>query len=140
MDYYQTVATASLILQIATLCVMFAGLAFKRQKRLRQHGLTMLAAVTMHTGLILAWMVPSFTALFISPTNLIDIFVVAILAHAFTGAVADALGIWLVASWRPREDMQACFAKKRVMRVTTVLWLIALLLGFVLYLKIIKIL
>ncbi|MCW4008207.1 MAG: hypothetical protein NWF09_05930 [Candidatus Bathyarchaeota archaeon] len=140
MDYYQTVATVSLILQVAALCLIFAGLELKRRKRLRQHGLAMLAAVAMHTVLILVWMVPSFASLFIASTNFADAFVVAALVHAFSGVAADALGIWLVASWRLRADMQVCFAKKGVMRITIVLWLIALLLGIALYLKIIQIL
>ncbi|MEM2107694.1 MAG: hypothetical protein QXL10_00205 [Candidatus Bathyarchaeia archaeon] len=140
MDYYQIIATVSLILQVAALCLIFAGLELKRRKMLRQHGLVMLAAVAMHTMLILAWMTPSFASLFTSSTNFADAFVVAILVHAFSGVAADALGVWLVASWRLREDIQACFAKKGVMRITIALWLIALLLGMALYLKIIQIL
>ncbi|MGB9914374.1 MAG: hypothetical protein ACPLIG_00355 [Candidatus Bathyarchaeales archaeon] len=140
MDYYQAIAAVSLILQVAAICLISAGLALKRRKRLRQHGLVMLAAVAMHTVLIFAWMVPSFASLFTSSTGFADVFTLVILAHAFSGIVADALGVWVVASWRLRADIQACFAKKGVMRITIVLWLIALLLGMTLYLKIIQIL
>jgi uncharacterized membrane protein YozB (DUF420 family) len=140
MDYYQTIATASLILQIAALCMLFAGLAFKGRKKLRQHGLAMVAAVAVHTVLILVWMIPSFASLFAVSTNFTDIITMAIMAHAFTGIAADGLGIWLVASWRLRADMTTCFAKKGAMRVTIGLWLITMLLGILLYLKVMQIL
>ncbi|MGB9842629.1 MAG: DUF420 domain-containing protein [Candidatus Bathyarchaeales archaeon] len=139
MDYYQAIATVSLIIQVAALCLIFASLELKRRKRLRQHGLVMLAAVAMHTVLILAWMAPSFASLFTSSTNFAGAFVIAILVHAFSGIAADALGVWLVASWRLRADMQACFAKKRVMRMTMALWMISLFLGIAVYLRIIQI-
>lgn len=100
----------------------------------------MVAAVATHTVLILVWMVPSFASLFTVSTNFAEVITVTIMAHAFIGVAADAFGIWLVASWRLRADMSACFAKKGVMRVTIGLWLIALFLGILLYLKIMQIL
>jgi uncharacterized membrane protein YozB (DUF420 family) len=54
------------------------------------------------------------------------------------GITADILGIWLVASWRLKVELKTCFAKKKFMRATITLWLIALVLGFILYLKIIR--
>jgi uncharacterized membrane protein YozB (DUF420 family) len=100
----------------------------------------MLTAVVLHTVMILAWMIPSFSSFFRFPgsTNLADIIVVTTLVHAFMGIATDILGIWLVASWRLQADMKTCFAKKRIMRVTLTLWLIALVLGIILYLKIIQ--
>lgn len=138
MDYYQIAATISLIFQIAVLVLLFAGVGLKGRKKFRQHGIVMLTAVVLHTIIILAWMVPSFT-LSVPGSNLADIIVVTILVHAFTGIAADLLGIWLVASWRLRADMKTCFAKKSLMRVTITLWLITLFLGIVLYLKFIQI-
>jgi uncharacterized membrane protein YozB (DUF420 family) len=139
MDYYQIAATISLILQIVVLVLLFAGVGLKGRKRFRQHGIVMLTAVVLHTIIILAWMVPSFSASFSGSINLADMIVVTILVHAFMGITADLLGIWLVASWRLRADMKTCFAKKSLMRVTITLWLITLFLGIVLYLKIIQI-
>jgi uncharacterized membrane protein YozB (DUF420 family) len=140
MDYYQIAATISLILQIVVLVLLFAGVGLKGRKRFRQHGIVMLTAVVLHTIIILAWMVPSFSILsFSGSINLADMIVVTILVHAFMGIAADLLGIWLVASWRLRADMKTCFAKKSLMRVTITLWLITLFLGIVLYLKFIQI-
>jgi uncharacterized membrane protein YozB (DUF420 family) len=140
MDYYQLVATASLVIQIVVLILLFGGIWLKRMKKFRQHGITMLTAVVLHTVMILAWMIPSFSNLFSYPIsiNLAEMITVTILAHAFTGIAAAILGIWLVASWRLRADIKTCFAKKNAMRVTITLWLIALVLGIILYLKIIQ--
>ena len=139
MDYYQIAATISLIFQIVVLVLLFAGMGLKGRKKFRQHGIVMLTAVVLHTIIILAWMVPSFSLSFAGSINFADMIVVTILVHAFMGIAADLLGIWLVASWRLRADMKTCFAKKSLMRVTMTLWLIALFLGIVLYLKIIQI-
>ena len=139
MDYYQIVATISLVLQIVVLVLLFAGVGLKGRKKFRQHGIVMLTAVVLHTIIILAWMVPSFSLSFSGSINFADMIVVTILVHAFMGIAADLLGIWLVASWRLRADMKTCFAKKSLMRVTMTLWLIALFLGIVLYLKIIQV-
>jgi uncharacterized membrane protein YozB (DUF420 family) len=140
MDYYQLVATISLVVEVVVLVLLFGGYSLKRMKKFRQHGITMLTAVVLHTVMILAWMIPSFSSFFRSPssTNLADIIVVTTLVHAFMGIATDILGIWLVASWRLQADMKTCFAKKRIMRVTLTLWLIALVLGIILYLKIIQ--
>jgi uncharacterized membrane protein YozB (DUF420 family) len=140
MDYYQLVATISLSIQIVVLILLIGGYSLKRMKKFRQHGITMFTAVVLHTIVILAWMIPSFSNFFSSPSsiNLADMLTVTILVHALMGITAALLGIWLVASWRLRADMKTCFAKKSVMRITITLWLIALLLGIILYLKIIQ--
>jgi uncharacterized membrane protein YozB (DUF420 family) len=140
MNYYQLVAAISLVVEVAVLVLLFGGYSLKRMKKFRQHGTTMLTAVVLHTVMILAWMIPSLSSFFSSPssTNLANIIVVTTLVHAFMGIATDILGIWLVASWRLQADMKTCFAKKRIMRVTLTLWLIALVLGIILYLKIIQ--
>jgi uncharacterized membrane protein YozB (DUF420 family) len=139
MDYYQIAATISLILQIVALVLLFAGVGLKVRKKFRQHGIVMLTAVVLHTIIILAWMVPSFSLSFSGSINFADMIVLTILVHAFMGIAADLLGIWLVASWRLRADMKSCFAKKSIMRFTMTLWLITLFLGIFLYLKIMQI-
>jgi len=140
VDYYQVVATSSLFIQIVVLVLLIGGYWLKRMKKFRQHGITMLTSVVLHTVMILAWMIPSFSSFLGSSVsiNLADMIVVTILVHAFMGIAADLLGIWLVASWRLRADMKTCFAKKSIMRVTITLWLIALVLGIMLYLKVIQ--
>ena len=85
-------------------------------------------------------MIPSFSSLFSPSTSisLADVLTVAIIVHAFTETAAAILGIWIVASWRLKTDMKSCFAKKSAMRVTITMWLIALAIGIILYVKIIQ--
>jgi uncharacterized membrane protein YozB (DUF420 family) len=140
LDYFQVVATISMIIQIVVLVLLFIGIWLKGTKKFRQHGIAMLAAVALHTVTIVAWMVPSFSSIF-TPSGAIDfadVLTVAIMTHAVTGIAAAILGIWLVASWRLKTDMKTCFAKKSAMRVTITLWLIALAIGVILYLKVMQ--
>ena len=140
MEYYQIIATVSLGVQIAVLFLLIGGFSLKRMKKFRQHGITMLSAVVLHAILVLAWMIPSFNGFFgdSGSINFADPIAITVLVHAFAGIVALVLGVWLVGSWRLKADMRTCFAKKKIMRVTLLLWLIALILGIILYLKVMQ--
>ncbi|MCJ7762699.1 hypothetical protein MUP38_04500 [Candidatus Bathyarchaeota archaeon] len=140
MDDYQLVATISLVTQIVVLVLLFGGIWLKGKKKYRQHGIMMFTAVVLHTVVMLAWMIPKFSSLLSSPSTLnpVGALMVAILVHAFMGIATVILGFWLVASWRLQVDVKACFAKKKAMRVTLTLWLITLVLGIILYLKIVQ--
>ena len=140
MDTFQIIATLSLVIQLVVLGLLFGGVWLKAMKKFRQHGITMLSAVVMHAILIFTWMIPSFSR-FLSDSgsiNLADTTVIIIMVHAFAGIIAFVLGVWLAGSWRLKADMKTCFAKKKIMRVTLSLWLIALFLGIILYLKVIQ--
>lgn len=135
MAFYTFLATVSLIVQFVVLALLFGGLWLKKAKKFRQHGIAMLTAVVLHAITILVVMVPSFISGFSSPASidLANVLVVTSLIHAFAGIAALLLGIWLVASWRLKVDMKACFAKKGIMRITITIWLIALFLGILMY-------
>src|SRR3972149_1290345 len=139
-DTFQIMATVSLVIQLVVLGLLIGAVWLKTMKKLRQHGITMLSAVVLHAILILTWMIPSFTGFFSDSgsINLADTIVIIALVHAFAGIVAFVLGVWLVGSWRLKADMKTCFAKKKIMRVTLSLWLIALILGIILYLKVLE--
>lgn len=62
-----------------------------------------------------------------------DVVSLVIFAHATLGVTTMILGLWLVGSWHLQSSVQNCAAKKKVMRLTVVLWLVALLLGVLLY-------
>jgi uncharacterized membrane protein YozB (DUF420 family) len=119
--------------------LLLCGLWLKTRKKFRQHGTVMLIAVVLHAAMILAWMIPRFN-LFVSPgsLDLADIITVIIFVHTFMGIMTTILGIWLVVAWRLKADVKPCFAKKRYMLVTITLWLTALVLGIILYLKILQ--
>jgi len=140
MDTFQIIATLSLVIQLVVLGLLLGSVWLKAMKKFRQHGITMLSAVVLHAILILTWMIPSFSG-FLSASgsiNLADTIVIVILVHAFAGIIAFVLGVWLVGSWHLKADLKKCFAKKKIMRVTLSLWLIALILGIILYLKVLE--
>jgi uncharacterized membrane protein YozB (DUF420 family) len=140
LDYYQFVATVSIVIQIIVFIMLIGGVWLKRRKKFRQHGIVMFAAILLHAVTIFAWMMPSFSRLFIYPgaISLEDLLTVGIIIHALTGVIAIILGVWIVTSWRLRVDVKTCFAKKNVMRVTITLWIIAMAIGIILYLKIMQ--
>jgi len=140
MDTFQIIATISLVIQLVVLGLLFGGVWLKAMKKFRQHGIIMLSAVVLHAILIFTWMIPMFSGFLSAPTpiNLADTLVIIILVHAFAGIIAFVLGVWLVGSWHLKADLKTCFAKKNIMRVTIALWLIALIFGIILYLKVIQ--
>ena len=149
MDFFQIaaeiisgyqLATISLVIQLVVLGLLLGGWWLKTMKKFRQHGLTMLIAVMLHVVMVFAWMIPIFSGLFSSSgsINLANMFTVIVLVHAFTGIAATIFGIWLVVAWRLQADIKNCFAKKRLMIVTITLWLIALVIGIYLYLRIVQ--
>jgi uncharacterized membrane protein YozB (DUF420 family) len=128
----------SWVLQIFVLVLIVFAVGLKSRKKFREHGLIMLGAVVLHIVSILAVMVPSF-GLFLGAgaINLADVVTVIIFVHAFAGIVAALSGAWLVGSWHLKADLQGCFRKKRLMDVTFGLWVLAIVLGIVIYAKIV---
>jgi uncharacterized membrane protein YozB (DUF420 family) len=124
----------NLVLQISIVVILLVGLALNRRRKYFWHGIAMLVALVLNLGAFLLVMGPSLLALepsiVISPLNRISI--VAIV-HGTLGGVTEILGIWIVGSWHGRRSTQSCARKKWIMRVTWVMWLIALVLGMLLY-------
>ena len=134
-------STISLSIEMIALGLLITAYLLKRQKKYRQHGLSMLSALALHVVAILFVMVPSLAAFFSAPSsvNLADILVIATLVHVSAGLIAALLGAWLVGSWHLQASLQTCFRKKRVMDATLSLWLLAIALGVVLYLAIMQV-
>jgi len=128
-------STISLGIQIVVLGLIIGAVFLKSQKKYRQHGIIMLSAVMLHILSILGVMVPSLGAFFSMPDfiNYSDPLVIATLVHVSAGLIAAVLGVWLVGSWHLQKELGTCFRKKRVMDVTLTLWVLAILLGIVLY-------
>ena len=125
---------------MVVLGLMLSAVFLKSQKKYKQHGVAMLSAVVLHIISIIVVMIPSFGAFFSMPgtVNLAETLVIVTLIHVSTGLIAAALGLWLVSSWHFKTNLQTCFKKKRIMDITFTLWLIAIVLGIVLYLRIIQ--
>lgn len=136
MDIYTIIGTASLIIQLVVFIMLLLGYAYKRRLKFRRHGTIMAGAVFLHLITIIVIMIPSFALAvvpeYIIPKPLMMISLVGLI-HGVTGILAIALGLYLVAAWRFQADVKGCIRRKPTMRITLVLWLIALVLGIVLY-------
>jgi len=123
------------LLEIAVLAILIVGYNYKKNKKLRTHGLTMTTAVILHTAAILTVMIPSvvmYGGLFLA--EITNPGVILTLIHIFAGSIADAIGIFLVAEWRFRQPPKmTCIKRKRLMKPLLGLWILALILGVVFY-------
>jgi hypothetical protein len=132
---FTLVATVSLTIQIIVLFLLLYGYLLNRQRKFRQHGITMAAAVVLHLAMIFAIMIPSFVLGiipgFIVP-NISEMISVVSLIHAIGGALTIFLAVWLVTSWRFR-GLKNCFTKKWMMLGTMIIWLVTLFFGILLY-------
>jgi uncharacterized membrane protein YozB (DUF420 family) len=124
----------NLLLQLAILVVLILAFFFKSRKSYLKHGATMGIAVTLHTVLIFAIMVPSFASLVGSFGNLLWPSALAVLSHAVLGSLVELLGLYLVLAWAlNRWNVKVCHGNKRFMKPTIILWLIEIALGAYVY-------
>jgi uncharacterized membrane protein YozB (DUF420 family) len=132
MGIYTLIATASLALQIAVLFLLLDSVWLKTRKRFRQHGITMLTAVVLHTITILVVMIPSFNAIMEGGFPIIVSTIASV--HGVLGILSEVLSVWIVASWRLRTSIQYCAPKKKLMLLTLTMWLAAVVIGVLVYL------
>lgn len=125
---------ANLALQILILITLTASFILKKMQKYLLHGTTMLIAVVLNAVSFLLIMGPSlsnlreFIALYTS-----NELAVATLIHAALGTVTEILGIYVVASWRFQSTPLGCARRKKLMRLTFVLWVAALIFGILVY-------
>ncbi len=129
-------ASVSLALQIGVLALLIPGYALKTRKSYRKHGITMSVAVILHFTTILAVMIPSLISYLSSPgmLNFADPIVIISLFHASLGVIAASFGLWLASSWHMQHNLTRCFANKRMMATTLVVWIAAISIGIYMYL------
>lgn len=121
------------VLQIIILVLLLVGFGIKRRQKHVLHGITMLAAVTLNLLSFVLIMFPSLIRMEIISTQPLYTISIATLIHSAIGMVVIILGIWLVSVWRLQSNLKNCFRNKKLMRLTTAMWLSALLIGFLLY-------
>jgi len=128
------VARSNLVFQIAILALLIVSLVLKKKRNYFLHGSTMMIAAILNAFSFILVMGPSLLNLekFVVNYPLSRLSVVA-MAHGILGAIAEILAIWVVISWRLRSSTKYCVRKRKIMRVTFVLWFIAVFLGVLLY-------
>jgi uncharacterized membrane protein YozB (DUF420 family) len=135
MDYF-LIAQINLVLQVAIVAILVTSYLVKRRGKFLQHGVMMAAGIALSMVSFLLVMGPSLYSLGLGGSlfeNLPFNTSVTVVLHASFGSVAEILGLWIVASWRFKLDYQLCVKRKKVMRVTFLLWLTSLLLGIALF-------
>ena len=125
----------NLVLQVVMLIIIVVGLVYKSKRKFKIHGGLMGIAVILHLISLFAVMLPSFNDgydYFTTATS--ELGVQTIWIHAVPGAIALILGIVLVAAWALRpSNIASCSKLKRIMDITTLLWLISLIFGIAAY-------
>jgi hypothetical protein len=123
----------SLLLQLFILIILIFGVKFGKEKTergLKRHGNLMTVAVVLNALGILFVMTPSFVTYFSTPLpELSTLGVVSTLLHDFFGSLAEVFGIAFVLNKKPKNI-------RLWMRLTTLFWIIALILGFMLYFQV----
>ena len=126
----------NLILQIVMFLIIIIGLVYKNKMKFKIHGGLMGIAVILHVLSLLVVMGPSFSEgyeHFTTATS--DLGVQTTWIHAIPGAIAMIMGTFLVVAWALRpSNIAACSRRKRLMDITTLLWLVSLTFGIATYL------
>jgi uncharacterized membrane protein YozB (DUF420 family) len=130
------IITASLIIQIIVLFLLIYGYMLKRKLKFRQHGIIMATAVVLHFSMVLYLMIPSLVYAvipeYIVPFPLQMVSLVTFI-HVTLGTTSISLGVWIVASWRFRKNIQGCIRRKKFMLKTLAVWIASLVFGITLY-------
>ncbi|MCW4007045.1 MAG: hypothetical protein NWF04_10730 [Candidatus Bathyarchaeota archaeon] len=128
-------AFANLLIQIGILLLLGLSLYLKKKKKFVWHGNVMLVAVLINGLMLISHMGPSLVYLLRVEVPVLDLVAIVGLFHGIVGAVAEFLGIWLVATWAfIQSETNYCLKRTKLMRLILATWMVALALGFVYYL------
>jgi uncharacterized membrane protein YozB (DUF420 family) len=131
------VAQVDLILQVSIFVFLIVGLVVERKRKIKTHARLMLAAVILNLVSFLAIMAPAWDNVGEGGTG--GLSTVGMLHVGFGGLTMLAsfwvLGTWLVPCLLMQNVKLQCYGKlnKRIMTAVTVLWLTALVAGFILF-------
>jgi hypothetical protein len=144
------VGNVSLSIQVVILFLLILGLPLVRRgesakENLIVHGYLTLAAILLHTILILTVMIPSFISSLgglashnLEPTSILPNFSflasLTFWSHAVLGTAAEALGSILVVSWisKPPSRM-ACVKTRAWMWPTFIIWTVSIINGAIIH-------
>ena len=130
------IITANLVIQVVVFFLLAYGYNLKSKLRFRRHGIVMSTALILHLIMAAYVMIPSLVLAvineYIIPTPLASTSIVALI-HVVLGSIALSFGIWLVASWRFRKNIQGCINRKKYMLKTLAVWVASLVFGIIFY-------
>jgi uncharacterized membrane protein YozB (DUF420 family) len=120
----------TLIIQVVILAVLGFSITKAKRKEHTIHAYLMLGSLTATLWNALIVMVPKARSLvrLYRPYGLS----ILIRIHMTFGVIVLVLGIYILGVWR-LEEPGPCFKQKRKMRILSVLWLLGILGGFVIY-------
>lgn len=129
-SFHSLMGTINLVAQIALLVLFYVSIRFRRKGNLVWHGNTMLAAVAANAVSVFLAMLPSIPQFYAEHTPSFYVSIV----HGILGAVAEVLGVYLVAGWALADSsLRFCAGKGKMMRITMALWTISLVIGIAIY-------
>jgi uncharacterized membrane protein YozB (DUF420 family) len=129
-----TLAEISIIIQSVIFVLFLLSMAFRMKGKYLVHVITLLVAIISMLSFFAWWMfeiAPTFDSYL--PTVLSPpLHLVNWLAHEFLGISTLVLGVWIVSLWR-LGSTEFEVKSKRIWRLTTVLWVLAYVVGLLLF-------
>ena len=129
-----TLAETSLIIQSVIFVLFLVSILFRMRRKFLEHVVTLLVAIISMLSFFVWWIfeiVPTFDSYL--PTVLNPPFhFINWIAHEFLGISTLVLGIWVVSLWLfVSTEFEA--KSKRIWRLTTILWILAYIVGLLLF-------
>jgi uncharacterized membrane protein YozB (DUF420 family) len=125
----------NIIFQILTVALIIVAIGYKGRKRFQIHGKLMGIAIIIHIVSFIAIMGPVFFRDidgFVTYTSYLEVQTMWI--HVIPGIIAMILGTAIVVLWALNpSNIAACSKRKRIMDITTILWLVSMLFGITTY-------
>ena len=128
-----------LILQAVFLFMLVLGVPLSRgagnKKTFIRHGYLTIAALVLHTISVIIIMVYLEVNGLLTSADLPFVNSITIVSHSILGTIALVLGFIVVGFWvsKPLGSMN-CYRAKKLMLPTLIIWIIALILGYIIYL------
>jgi hypothetical protein len=133
------IAQIDLVIQATILVLLLSGLVARLQRKIKEHAWLMLVAVILNVVSFAAIMGPAWDNVGEGAGGLSN----AAMLHVTFGGLAMlssfwVLGTWLIPSLFLQNPKISCYGKlnKRIMTALTILWIAALVAGFVLFLMV----
>jgi hypothetical protein len=119
--------------QIIILSLVLIGFFLKSKRRNYLHGVFMFVAVILNIvsfALVMGPSILGFEVIVVQPLSNISVIAVV---HGVIGGIALISGVVLAFSWRLQRSVKNCLKRKKIMKPTIILWILALMFGIWLY-------